>query len=212
MDFFDVVHTQRAIRSFKPDPVPEEAIWRMIDAAVRAPSGSNLQPWIWLVVREKSKREAIAEAVRERFVHSGRLEELRLSAERTSDPARRRRALGLADFFADMAAAPVHIIPCLLNVTSPVEDSRSIFAGSSIYGAVQNLMLAARAMGIGTVLTTFNMYMEDKLRTEFDLPQDAVPACIIPAGYPDKQRFGPTTRKPAEAVTYWDTWGKASER
>ena len=56
MDFFEVVHTQRSIRSFRPDPVPEEAIWTIIAAAVRAPSGSNLQPWIWLVVRDQAKR------------------------------------------------------------------------------------------------------------------------------------------------------------
>ena len=71
MDFFEVVHTQRSIRRYKPDPVPPEAIRKMIDAAIRAPSGSNSQPWIWLVVRDQAKREAIAAAVRRGFGEVG---------------------------------------------------------------------------------------------------------------------------------------------
>ena len=209
MDFFDVIHTQRSIRRFLPDPVPEEAIWKMIDAAIRAPSGSNLQPWIWLVVRDQPKREAIARPIRERFEAGGRLEEMRRNAERMEDPTRRRMMRGAIDFFENAASAPVLIVPCLVDVASPVTDPRTLLAGSSIYGAVQNLMLAARAQGLGTVLTTFNSFMEDTLRVVLHIPDGAVPACIVPVGYPDRQRFGPTSRKPVEAVTYWDDWGGA---
>lgn len=211
-DFFDVVNSQRAIRSFRQDAIPDELIWKIIDAAVRAPSGSNHQPWIWLVVKDEGKRRMIAERVRERFGDGGRLEQMRRNAESIEDPACRRMMLSVAEFFSIIAVAPVLIIPCLVRVTSPVNDPKSLYAGSSVYGAVQNLMLAARSLGIGTVLTTFNMYMEGALRKEFDLPDDAVPACIIPLGYPDKQRFGPTACKPAEAVTYWDSWGQARRR
>jgi F420 biosynthesis protein FbiB-like protein len=210
MDFFEVVHTQRSIRRFKPDPVPPEAIRKMIDAAIRAPSGSNTQPWIWLVVQDQAKREAIARAVRQYFEEAGSLENMRRDAEQLEDPIRRRMMVGAADFFENVAAAPVLIIPCLVGITSPVTDGMSLLAGSSIYGAVQNLMLAARAQGLGTVLTTFNSFMEETLRSEFHLPQEAVPACIIPVGYPDGQRFGPTSRKPVETVTYWDDWGVTS--
>jgi len=80
-------------------------------------------------------------------------------------------------------------------------------AGSSIYAAVQNLMLAGRALGLGTLLTTFNARIEDVLRAEFSLPDDTKPVAVIPVGYPDGQRFGPTTRKPVESVTFWDQWG-----
>ena len=149
MDFFDVVHTQRSIRRFKPDPVPPEAIRKMIDAAIRAPSGSNSQPWIWLVVRDQAKREAIAVAVRQHFGGTGSIENLRRNAEQLEDPGRRRMMLGAAGFFENVAAAPVLIIPCLVGITSPVTDGGSLLAGSSIYGAVQNMMLAARAQGLG---------------------------------------------------------------
>ncbi|MSQ12249.1 MAG: hypothetical protein EXR48_06140 [Dehalococcoidia bacterium] len=212
MDFFEVVHTQRAIRRFKPDPVSEEALWTMLDAAIRAPSGSNSQPWRWLVVRNRARREVISKAVRERFVTPDFLEQMRQMAEKAASPTERRMLLGAADFFRDVAAAPVLLIPCLYQISSPTDDPRGLLAGSSIYGAVQNLLLAGRALGIGTVLTTFHAGMEDMLRKEFHLPEDAVPTCVVAVGYPDSQRFGPTTRKPVDTVTYWDDWGVARRR
>ena len=207
MEFFDVVHTQRSIRQFKPDPVPDEAIWQILDAAIRAPSGSNTQPWAFVVVRDAAKRERIAQAVRERMGDptAGRAE-----AEQM-DPVRRRMRLSSIAFRENVSAAPVLIIPCLVAPTSPTTDANSLYAGSSIYAAVQNLMLAARALGLGTVLTTFNIRIEDVIRAEFALPDEAMPVAVIPVGYPDGQRFGPTTRKPVESVTYWDGWGATQQ-
>src|SRR3990172_2127950 len=86
MDFFEVVHTQRSIRSFKPDPVPDEAIWMMIDAAIRAPSGGNTQPWAWLVVRDGAKKKVIADGVRAFFDQGDRLRPMRERLERETDP------------------------------------------------------------------------------------------------------------------------------
>ena len=110
-------------------------------------------------------------------------------------------------FREHVASAPELIIPCLVAPTSPTKDMQSLFAGSSIYGAVQNLMLAERALGLGTVLTTFSIHIDDVLRREFGVPDDALPVAVIPLGYPDGQNFGPTTRKPVESVTFWDGWG-----
>jgi F420 biosynthesis protein FbiB-like protein len=202
MEFFEVVHTQRSIRQFKPDPVPDEAIWKILDAAIRAPSGSNSQPWGFLVVRDLAKRETLANAIRERMRDptQGR------AAAQQMDPVRRRMRLASIAFRENVASAPALIIPCLLGSLT-IHDVNSLWAGSSIYGAVQNLMLAARAIGLGTVLTTFNIAIEDVIRSEFGLPADAKPVAVIPVGYPDDQRFGPTTRKPVESVTFWDEWG-----
>ena len=212
MEFFEVVHTQRSIRRFKPDPVPDEAIWAMLDAAIRGPSGSNSQPWIWLVVRDDARREIIARAVREHFEATGRWEEMRSNLKSAEDPSRRRLLGRAIDFFENVASAPVLIVPCLVRPTSPDTEPPSLFSGSSIYGAVQNMMLAARAQGLGTVLTTFNNFIEDELRSTFHLPDNAVPVCVVPVGYPDGQRFGPTTRKPVDTVTYWDDWGATASR
>jgi F420 biosynthesis protein FbiB-like protein len=204
MDFFEVVHTQRAIRRFKPDPVPEEAVRIMVDAAIRAPSGGNTQPWAFLVVSDAAKRQVIGDAVKAGMTDA---EERRAEAM-TFDPTRRRMRLGSIAFRENVASAPLLIIPCLVRPSSPSSDVNSLFAGSSIYGAVQNLMLAARAQGLGTLMTTFNIAIEPVIRKEFGLPDDAKPVAVIPVGYPaDGEHFGPTTRKPAESVTYWDGWG-----
>ena len=207
MDFFEVIHTQRSIRRFKSDPVPNDIIWDAIDAAIRAPSGSNLQPWIWLVVRDRGKKEALGQAIRDHFMASGGPEAMRRSFEESLDPTFRMMRHGAIWLRENIANVPVLVVPCLVGVISPVSDPRTLLAGSSIYGAVQNFMLAARAQGLGTVLTTFNSFMEDVLRRELHIPEEAVPTCIVPVGFPDWQRFGPVTRKPKELVTYWDDWG-----
>ena len=209
MDFFEVVHSQRSIRKYKPDDVPDEVLWQMLDAAIRAQSGSNTQPWIFVVVKDAAKREAIAQALRD----TGRPKEMASRLKDVQDDPVRVRSLGNAvALFEDIAAAPVLIIPCLYNVTSPNADINSLLAGSSIYGAVQNLMLAGRALGVGSVLTTFQQFITPTLARELGIPGDALATCVIPIGYPQGQRFGPTTRKPAETVTYWDTWGTVKPR
>lgn len=209
MDFFEVAHTQRSIRRFKPDPVPEALLWKILDTAIRAPSSGNSQPWIWLVVRDEGKRQAIAQEVRRRAEASGAIEQMRQRAAREQDPTNRRIWASAANFRADMAQAPVFIIPCLYTPGVPAANQRTLGGGSSIFGAVQNLMLAARAEGLGTTLTGAT---DDLLRAELHLPEGAVPACLIPLGYPDGERFGPTTRKPIDTVTYWDDWGAAKKR
>jgi F420 biosynthesis protein FbiB-like protein len=209
VEFFEVVHTQRSIRKFKPDPVPDEAIWKMIDAAIRAPSGGNTQPWAWLIIRDEERKKVLADAVRGNL---GDLEKALEAAEQLPTESQRRMRRASVTFRSDVAAAPVIIIPCLVNPSSPSGDMNSIWAGSSIYGAVQNMMLAARAQGLGTVLTTFNIVLEDLIRKEYGLPDDARPVAVIPVGYPDGHNFGSTTRKPVDTVTYWDGWGNQKQR
>ena len=107
MDFFEVVHTQRSIRKFKPDPVPDEAIWKMIDAAIRAPSGGNTQPWMFLVIRDPEKRKALADAVREGV---GDLEKALEAAEQLPTESQRRMRRSSVTFRSDVASAPVLIL------------------------------------------------------------------------------------------------------
>jgi nitroreductase len=150
----------------------------------------------------------LAEAVRAKMgdPEAGRKEAM------TMDPTRRRMRLASIAFREDIAAAPCLIIPCLVSVTSPTTNMDSLFAGSSIYGAVQNLMLAARALGLGTVLTTINVAIEDTIRSELKVPDDAKPVALIPLVYPDGQNFGQTTRKPVESVAFFDGWGQTRTR
>jgi nitroreductase len=210
VDFYDVVLTQRSTRRFKRDPVPEETLRRILEAAVRAPSGSNEQPWVWLVVRDEATRDALAEAVLSRYSSSGALDSMLAQSESGDSAAVRRRMADVHHFFSDVSEAPVLVVPCLYRITSPTTDPSTLLAGTSIYGAVQNLMLAARAEGLGSVLTTFQASVESELRELLELPDDAVPACIVPIGWPaDGERFGGTRRKPLDEVVFWDAWGRA---
>ena len=203
-DVFEVIGTQRAMRRLKPDAVPEELIKKLIWAATRAPSGGNTQPWRFLVVTDAEKRKQIAELYLEgwnRYVKAGYTD--RAPAVSPEAQAAAERTLRSAQYLADhLHEVPVHIIPC----TWKLEVNTGIASGSSIYPAIQNLMLAARALGLGTALTTIHRWNEDKVREVLGIPESAETAALIPVGWP-KGKFGAGPRLPVEAVTYWDSWG-----
>ena len=203
-DIYEVMQTQRAVRRWTAEPVPDETIERIIRAATWAPSGSNMQPWGFLVIRGAKQRERIAEAIRESFkAFSGRLPD----PDTIEDPTQRRMIRGALNLFDNFAAAPVLIIPCLVAAQSPAPDG--LLAGSSIYPSIQNLMLAARAEGLGTVLTTPQDGIMDLLRSELGIPQEARPVAMIPMGWPDVN-FGPVTRRPLDDFLHWERWGEAN--
>jgi nitroreductase len=203
LDFFEVVHTQRSIRKFKPDPVPDEAIWKMIDAAIRAPSGGNRQPWNFIVVTDAEKKRQIAEWYLDGWnrmygAAGGTL-------EGDSDQARTLRS---ADYLAHhLAEAPVFIIPPVRAAGTAAVSG----LGSSVFPAVQNLMLAARAEGLGTTLTTLHRTHEAEVKELLGVPEGVETMCLIPMGWPTG-KFGQGPRLPAEKVTYWESWGATREK
>lgn len=203
----EAMATQRAIRRYRPDPVPRELIWQVVEAATRAPSGGNRQPWGFVVVEEADARRRIADAL---VAHMAENEDLRTYFERgtqSTDSSERRIFTGAVELARDMAKAPVLIVPCLRTTSA----RPSLLSGSSIYPAVQNLLLAARALGLGTVLTTLNSGIEPVLREVLALPEEAKPVALIPLGFPDG-RFGPTRRRPVAEVTHWGSWGATEAR
>lgn len=211
-DFWEAVYTQRAIRYWEPREVPRELLVRVIEAASKAPSGSNHQPWRFVVVTDPAKRGRIAEAVRVRAQAAASAGPgPRERARTTTDRSQRLMWEGAAGIREDLARAPVFVIPCLYQVSSPTTDPKSLLAGSSIYGAVQNLQLAARALGLGTVMTTAHNQIEDELRAELGIPAGAQPVALIPLGFP-AANFGPTKRRPVEEVLLWEEWGPDAAR
>ncbi|MCA9829418.1 MAG: nitroreductase family protein [Dehalococcoidia bacterium] len=197
--FFEAIYTQRAIRRFKPDPVPDDLLLRVLEAATKAPSGSNQQPWRFLVVRDAAKRKAMSEALKAHLQSNEAMRTYFESGAQSDDRSKRLMLTGALELAYHIDAAPAVIIPCLTS------GSDRLLGGSSIYPAVQNLLLAARALGLGTVLTTFNMGIDGMLRELLGIPEAARPVALIPIGYPDGN-FGPTRRKPVEEVVGWDGW------
>ena len=209
-DVWETIYTQRAIRRWKDEPVPEDLIWKVIEAGTKAPSGSNLQPWRFVVITDAETRAAISAQLSKGLENPG-LQSMIDNAIKTGSKGERLMMTGARGLFENLAQAPVFIVPCIYQVSSPTTDSSTLLAGSSIYQAVQNIMLAARALGLGTVMTTFQGAVDGILRERCGIPDDATPAAIIPMGFPDAN-FGPTNRKPVDEVTNWDRWDVTKAR
>lgn len=203
-DIWEVMFTQRAIRYWVEEPVSRELIERVIEAASKAPSGSNHQPWMFVVADRDPVKTSLAEALRD-YYEEGPLKTLVESSQKTEDSSQRLMMSGAENFFTNLRTAPAIIIPCLYKLSSPTSEMNTLLAGSSIYLAVQNMLLAARALGLGTLMTTSHSLIEDVIRDVCKIPDDAQPAALIPIGFP-AVKFGPTKRKPVQDIIAWNQW------
>ncbi|HEX5320150.1 MAG TPA: nitroreductase family protein [Stellaceae bacterium] len=202
-DLFEIMRTTRSMRRLKPDPVPDALIRKILEAGVSAPSGGNMQRWRFLVVKDPAvKREVGA-------YYTRAWNEVVGPRYRGGEPApgtsreRFQRMLAAAEHLAaHIHEAPVWIVPCMEGA-APTRTS-----GSSIYPAVQNMLLAARALGLGATLTTLYLNFEREAEAALGLPPDVHSYALLPIGYP-VGRFGPVRRVPLEEVVYADRWGRA---
>lgn len=192
MDVFEAMRTTRAMRRLDNDrPVRDEDIWTIVEMATKAATGGNSQPVRWIVVRDAEKRRRLGEIYKACWAQIGAAYRQRTPAEDTQTG----RILDSADHLGEhMGDAPVIIIPA-----SKGGDAGSVFPG------VQNLFLAARALGLGTTLTTVHRLQENEVRAVLDIPEDVQTWAMIPVGYP-LGRWGEAKRRPVEETTYWDGW------
>ena len=198
----DAIYSTRAMRYLKPDPIPEDVLRQILDAAVRGPSGGNRQPWGWVVVRDPEAKRQIAEWYREGWDRSyGRNREQQLADAKVAGNVP--GYLSSEHLAQHLEEAPVFVFPVLRGVAGR-SDPRT---GSSIYGAVQNLMLAARSFGIGSTLTTMYGAREKELKELLGIPDDAMTMCLIPLGYPSRGEFSTPQRRPVDRVVHWERWG-----
>jgi len=193
MELFEAIATTRAMRRLDADQdVSDEDILTIVEAATKAATGGNTQPVRWMVVRDVDKRQRLGAIYRECWQS---VRGIYASAEQTPTST---RMLGSADHLGDhLGEAPVLILPCSKGQPGQVE--------SSVFPGVQNLFLAARALGLGTTLTTVHRLREDDVRAVLDIPSDVNTWALIPVGYPTGN-WGEAKRRPVRDVTYWDTW------
>lgn len=206
----DALHSTPARRYLSTDPVPDEVIWAVLDAAVRGPSGGNQQGWGWVVVTDPAVKAQIAAWYLEGWEAAyGRRREQILAAAPSGAGGLTRASFLAAEHLAHhLAEAPVWVFPVLRHAAT----SSNPRLGSSIYGAVQQLMLAARAYGVGATLTTLYAGHEDDVRQLLGLPDDALTMALIPLGYPARGRWKQPARLPVQDVVHWDRWGAGRER
>src|ERR1700736_144740 len=213
---FDAIHTARALRRFKPEPVPDELITRILEAAICAPSGGNAQEWIFAVIADAEQRRRVS-AVYARASKLGRpfYENRPTPAHMNADEGRHLRQSGF--YLHDhMEEAPVLILVCgrerqpratLLGVDADsIARNALCTAMASVYPAVQNIILACRALGLGTVVTTNHILLEDEMKAALGLPDDVRTYARTPIDYPGEQ-FGRGRLKPLSAVAIRDRWG-----
>ena len=193
-DFFDVVHTQRAARSFLPDDVDDDTIARVLTAATHAPSAENSQPFVFVVVRDPALRTAIGEMTARAWQGGARAyEEGRLPAAMLRDVDR--GAMG------GVAGAPVLVVVC---GDTRLTDKGAL--GSSIFPAVQNMLLAAHALDLGSTLTTLPVVAGGGLADLLGLPPEVVPLAVVPLGHLPAP-LGAPRRRPLSEKAHLDRYG-----
>jgi nitroreductase len=206
MPLLEAITTQRAIRRVLPDPVDERVVLRCIELALEGPTGSNGQNWEFVVVTDRPTKERLAAQYRRAWSVYGRAGE-RL---RGGDPQAARILRSVqwqVDHFAEI---PVVIVCCLRGTKLPYLPLPAVVASShygSIYPSVQNLLLAARAIGLGASLITLPLWSTSVVRWLLGLPLTVEPCCVVPLGWP-RGRYGPKARKPVASVVHLDRYGR----
>ena len=196
MSVGEAMFTQRATRRLDPDrPVTDAQLQIILDAASKAPNGGNAQPARYLVIRERDAIEEFGKLYFEAWWAKRRDAYGWTSKADIPENSVYRLAALLAD---EMVNAPVVIL---------VYSKPSGVAASSTFPGVQNLLLSARALGLGSVLTTLHAEVMERVNAMFGVPEEMVFHCCIPIGYP-RGKFGPTSRLPTSVTTSWDRWSQ----
>ena len=214
MDMIEGMMTMKSVRRYTDEPVTEEEIWTCLRAAVQAPNGGNAQPWQWLVVTDPDKRQRIGEAYRRAFDRYWPAIMARAQAVQAEPvPESARRVQSSAQHLGKhMGEAPALVMLLGERATGdagledgegPLDIGNTYY--TSIIPALENFMLAARALGIGTCLTTLFRIYQDDIREICEIPDNYEIEALVPMGRP-RGRFGVAPRRPVEASTSWDTF------
>lgn len=214
MELYEAMSTLRAVRRLKPDPIADEVLHRVLQAATFAPTGGNVQPFRIVCVKDASKKKKLQNWYHEEW-HKYSLGNQKALAQLMDDRKEKTlRMLKAGNYLADnMGEAPVLLIFCFdptaMAITDSGLDRPSIVGGGSVYTAVQNLLLACREEELGCVLTTLLCYKELEVKTLLNIPAGWGTCACIPIGYPVLKGHGPLSRRPIEKMAYLDNWGTA---
>ncbi len=216
-DLYEAMSTLRAVRRLRPDPIPEDVLARVLQAACWAPTGGNQQPWKVVVVTDPDLKAGLQEIYRPEWqrYEKGFLARLEGQPDEVVEPWRRVARAG--DYLADhLHEAPAILMfcanPAAMAITDAKLDRVSMVGGGSVYPAVQNAMLACVVEGLGCTLTTLHCLREDKVKELLNIPGSWATVGLVPIGYPVGRGNGPITRKGADVMAARDTfdtpWGR----
>ena len=203
MGIFEVMFNCRAMRRLKPDPIPEELLKKLVDAGNHAPTGSNVQNVRWVVVRDPETKRLLAEENRKHITAYMAADPV-VELPHHSQAKRDRMREAVVWQMEHMHEIPALVIACL-EFPEPQSDAARAGGGGSVWPAVQNVLLAARALGLGATPTTLGLRDRTRVKEILGLPETAEAYCLVPVGYP-MGNFGPVTRLPVEETLHWDQW------
>jgi len=204
-DVFEIMGTTRAMRRLKPDPVPDALINKILEAGICAANGGNSQRWRFIVLKDPAIKKAVQLVYKRAFdeIISPRYKSA--APPPGSDAAKYKRQHDAVEYLTDhYHEAPVWIVACI------AEETPTRWSGASIYPAVQNMLLAARALGLGSTLTTRHLFYEEDAEKALGLPEGVHSYAILPIGWP-MGRFGPVGRGKLADFVYQDKWGQPYE-
>ena len=197
MEALEALETARAMRYLRPDPVPEELLTRLVWGATRASSPGNSQGWEFVVVRERASKERLGAAVRERMGRG-------IRAMPAASDMQRRMLAGASHLLEHFADVPAWIVICGRKIYPPERPSEAML-WSTLYPAGQNLIVTARALGLGATFTTFHLAAEAEFRAVLGIPSEVTLGVTVAVGYPARAH-GPVNRRPVDEVIHWERW------
>jgi len=211
---YQAMSTLRAVRRLKPDPIPDDVLKRILQAAAWAPSGGNTQPWRIVAVRDARLRSQIGDLYRRQWQKYAQASRGKLERLQGESQEKYRRILAAGDYLGDnMGSAPVLLVACfnpsIMAITDADLGRPSVVGGGSVYPAMENLMLACVNEGIGCTLTTLLCFEEEAMKEILALPEQWHSCGVIPIGYPQGKGHGPITRAAVETLVFEDTFGQS---
>ncbi len=209
---YEAMRTLRAVRRLRTDPIPDDVLHRVLEAATWAPTGGNRQPWRMIVVKDRERKQKLGALYADVWGPFAKMYRTRLGDLTETARAKMEKTLGAGEHLAvHFGEAPAIVIFCFnpkdMAITDAKLDRISVVGGGSVYTAVENLLLACRAEGLGCVLTTLLCEREPAVRELLAIPQPWGTAAAIPIGYPVLRGHGPISRRPVEELTFVDAWG-----
>lgn len=209
---FEAIYTARAIRKFSEDPVTDEELMKVLEAGTMAPSPGNCQPWEFIILKDTESKKRLQSFYEKSFDEL--LEDFRKKAEEDKGLREALKSLEKLrkSFAAKLYKIPILILVCvnLKRIGISLENPKKAWALSTIYGGIfpciQNMLLAARGLGLGSVLTNMHCNYEEDVKSAFGIPDYCVTVALLPLGRP-RTRFGRVKRRPAREFVHLGRWG-----